>query len=170
MQQKFLVILLAAALMAACSRSSIQVSRAVPEELALSFAETLDIRYCDSNDDMLTTLASEAPVRQHTSIAEEAISVDTSAAIEIPADTLANLNKQIEGAYQQEYEQAVASSEQVEFNIPGHMIHMYKIKWNQQVFRSIVSFYINNQACTASYTYALEIPELDSANVMACTA
>ena len=170
MQQKFFVMLLAAALMAACTRLSIQVSRAVSQSDTFLPRRKGTGPLIERNEDMLTTLASEAPVRQRISIAEEATSVGTGTAIEIPADTLANLNVQIEGAYQQEYEQAVASTEQVEFNIPGHMIHMYKIIWNQQVFHSIVSFSIKNQAYTASYTYELEIPELDSATVMACTA
>jgi len=47
---------------------------------------------------------------------------------------------------------------------------MYAIKWTQRIFRSTVFISVEGQACTASYTYALEISELDSYTVMACTA
>jgi len=171
MRQDTILIMLSAALctlLVGCS-SSVQVSQVGPEERSLG-SEILDMRNCDSNDAMITTLASEAPVRQQITLSGEAFSNKTGEAIDLPADEKTKLISQIESAYQQEYERALEHAGQVEFTIPGHKIHMYAIKWTQRIFRSTVFISMEGQACTASYTYALEIPELDSYTVMACTA
>ena len=152
-----------------CSNSRIQVEQAVPEELAHD-TETLDMRNCDSNDDMVTTLAAQAPVRQEIYISEQATVVETGLEIDVPTITLEELRLQVESVYQPVFEEAVANAEKVKFTIPGHMIHMYKVHWIQQIYQSTVSFSINGQTCTASYVYKLEIPDLDSTTVMACTA
>ncbi|HLA98747.1 MAG TPA: hypothetical protein VJL34_09850 [Anaerolineales bacterium] len=152
-----------------CSRPSIQVYQAAPIEQAVR-EETLDMRNCDSNDDMVTTLAAQAPARQHISISELATAVETGSVIDIPNEVYNELRLQIESAHRTVFEKAVASAEKVDFTIPGHKIHMYKIHWIQQIYRSTISFAINDQACTASYVYTLEIPKLDSYTVMACTA
>ena len=163
-----LTILLYACL-AGCSRSPVDVEQAVPEEMAFA-SETLDIRNCDSNDDMRTTLADQAPVKQQVSIAEQATVVETGSAIDISPEILDELRLQVESAYQPLFEEAVTSAEKVEFTIPGHMIHMYKIHWIRRIYRSTISFSINDQSCAASYVYTLESPDLDSHTVMACTA
>ena len=86
-----LTILLYACL-AGCSRSPVDVEQAVPEEMAFA-SETLDIRNCDSNDDMRTTLADQAPVKQEISIAEQATVVETGSAIDIPAESPLRLDR-----------------------------------------------------------------------------
>lgn len=152
-----------------CSTSHAQVERTRPVEVAYG-TETLDIRNCDSNEDMITTLASHAPVRQHISISEEATVVETASAIDIPAKILDDLRSQVEREFQPIFEEAVANAEGVEFTIPGHKIHMYQIHWIQQTYRATISFSMDDQTCSASYVYTLETPVLDSFTVMACTA
>jgi hypothetical protein len=152
-----------------CNNSSIQVQQAAPEEVAYG-TETLDMRNCDSNDDLLTTLASEAPVRQEISISEQATVVETGSVIDIPNEVQNELRSQVESVYQPIYEEAAAGTEMVNLTVPGHMIHMYKIHWIRRIYQSTISFSMNEQTCTASYVYTLETPDLDSTTIMACTA
>ncbi len=152
-----------------CSSSPTQVGQAVPEESAYG-EETLDMRNCDSNDEMVTTLADQAPVKQQISISEQATVIETGSAIDIPNKVHDELKLQVKNEYQPIFEEAVANAKKVELTIPGHKIYMYKIYWNHRIYRSTISFTINNQACTAPYVYTLETPILDSYTVMACTA
>ena len=155
--------------LAGCGKAGIQVAMAEPEE-ARSGSETLDIRNCDSHDEMVTTLAAYAAVKQDISIAETAIADKTGQALEIPPETLDEIKAQVETLYQPVFEDAHARTAAVEFTIPGFKIHMYKIHWVQQQYRSKVSLTIDGQSCSASYIYSLEIPELDSLTTMSCTA
>jgi Na+-transporting NADH:ubiquinone oxidoreductase subunit NqrF len=163
------LILFLCPLVAGCANQSIQVAAAAPLARPIS-SETLDLRNCDSNEEMNTSLESEAPVRLRISIAEEAISAASGESIVIPAETQAAVIAQIESVYQPEYEQAVARVEQVQLVVPGHKIHMYDIHWNREVYSSTVSFSIENEPCTAAYTYELDIPELGEHFEMSCTA
>lgn len=156
-------------LVAGCANQSIQVAATAPVERPLS-SETLDLRNCDSNEEMNTSLDSEAPVRLRISIAEEAISVASGETMVIPAKTQAGLKAQIESVYQQEYEQAVARGKQVELTVPGHEILMVKVHWHRKVFSSTASFTIEHEPCTAAYTYELDVPELGEHFGMSCTA
>ena len=59
-------------LLAGCSSQSVQVAQVAPQERALR-SKILDMRNCDSNDEMHTTLASEAPVLDRVTVANNAI-------------------------------------------------------------------------------------------------
>lgn len=169
--KKFLTlfIFVLSAFLVGCNDSPILVQWGDPEEIDVG-SETLDIRNCDSNDDMVTTLASHAPVREQIFISEQATLVKTGSALDIPPDMRDELRLQVEAVYQTEFDEAAASAEMVEFTIPGHKIHMYKIMWIQQNYSSMISFSIDNQPCMASYIYTVETPDLDSLTTMACTA
>lgn len=164
-----LSIFIMALCLSGCGNAGIQIAMAEPEE-ARSGSETLDIRNCDSNDEMVTDLSAHAPVKQEIIISETATAVKTGQALVIPSEMLDEIKVQIEALYQQVLEEAVTRTEAEVFNIPGHKIHMYKIYWVQQHYRSEVSLTIDGQSCKTSYEYVLEIPELDSFTVMSCTA
>jgi hypothetical protein len=152
-----------------CANRGIQVATVAPVERALRL-ETLDLRNCDSKEEMLTTLASEAPVRKNITISGEAASTATGETIIIPAETQASLEAQIESNYQSEYEQALTTAQRERLTIPVNKIHMYKVQWKQKMFSSTVSFLLNDELCQASYTYSLDIPELTGYFEMSCTA
>jgi hypothetical protein len=156
-------------LSAGCSSQSVQVTQVTPVERHLR-SEILDIRNCDSNEDMHTNLASEAPILYQVSLAKNATAASTGAVVEIPSEKQAILETEIVSAYQHEYEGAVAIAEQVELMVPAQMIYMYDIKWKEQVYSATVSFSLGGQACLADYTYSLEIPDLVGRKTMACTA
>lgn len=164
-----LIVLFLSIYLVGCGNAPIIVERADPEVVEAG-SETLDIRNCDSIDDMITTLESHAPVKQHISISETATSEKTGSAIDIPSDLIDELILQVESVYQGEFEEALANAEQVEFTIPGDKIHMYKIRWIQQIYSATISASINGQPSTASYVYTLETPDLDSLTTMSCTA
>lgn len=70
-----------------CSSLPVQVERAVPEELVYN-TETLDLRNCDSNVDMVTTLGTRAPIKQQISMAAQATMVETASTIDTPLRSL----------------------------------------------------------------------------------
>jgi hypothetical protein len=152
-----------------CGNSPIQIEKADPEK-AIIDSETLDIRNCDSNDDMVTTMAIYAPVRMQISISEPAKLIKTGSVVDIPSDMLEDIKLQVGTLYQPILEEAESSVGNIELTIPRNKIHMYQIKWVQQNYNSTVSFSINGWPCTANYLYTLEIPELDSFIEMSCTA
>jgi hypothetical protein len=152
-----------------CRNAGIQIAIAEPEETR-SGSETLDIRNCDNNDEMVTNLAAHAPVKQDISISETATSEKTGQDFDIPLELLDEIKVQIKTFYQPVLEEALTQTEAVVFTIPGNKIHMYKIQWIQQQYRSEVSLTINGQSCSTSYVYTLDIPKLDSLTTMACTA
>ena len=156
-------------LLVGCNNLSVQVTKAVPEERALR-SEILDLRNCASNEDLRSNLATEVPIKLKITLAEDATSKTTGKTIVIPNEVKSNLISQIELTYQQAYDEALSNAERIELNVPAHKIHMYDIKWKGQDFSSTVSFFMDDQACIASYTYMLEIPELDGFRTMACTA
>lgn len=152
-----------------CDSPSVQVVKAQPEEAQIG-AETLDMRNCDSLDELVTTLADEAPVREQISIPEQATVNETGTVIDIPSPMVTVIEEQIEQEYAPAYKTAVEQAEQEVLTIPGHMIHMYKILWMQKTYQSTLSLSIDNKPCTAFYTYTLEYPMVDSSTKMACTA
>lgn len=164
-----LILFVFSAVLVGCGELAIQVEIVNPEELRIG-TETLDIRNCDSNEDMVTSLGSQAPVKQHITISEQATLEKTGLYIDIPVEMLDELKLQVESMYQAEFDEALGSAEQVIFTIPAHKIHMYKIHWIQQHYQSTISFSIDRKPCTASYEYTLEVPELDSLTTMSCTA
>jgi hypothetical protein len=152
-----------------CGELPITLEMVDPEEVRVG-TQTLDIRNCDSNDDMLTTMASQSPVSQKIKIAEQATLEKNGSSIDIPSYKLEELKSQVAVMYQAKFEQAVTDAEQVTFTIPANKIHMYKIHRIQQNYRSTISFSIDRQPCTTSYEYTLETSELDSLTTMSCTA
>ena len=161
-------------LLSSCSQppipvAQVDVAQEAPIEQELQ-GETLDVRNCLSNDTMLTTLAAQAPVRQQISIPKQATVVETGSAIDIPNEILDELKLQVQSEFQPIFEEAVANAENVELVVPGLKIHMYRIRWIQRIYQSMISFSINDQACTASYVYTLDTPELIDYTVSACTA
>jgi hypothetical protein len=154
-------------LLAGCS-SSAQVSQAAPEEGELT-SKILDLRNCDTTEELHTTLGSKAPVSYQITVARLATSTTTGESSVIPDEISAALEADIASAYQPAYEQAVKSAEQVELVVPGTRIRLYEIYWKQQVYRSTVTFKMNDQDFTAGYTYVLVVPELGPFTEMACT-
>lgn len=131
--------------------------------------ESLDIKNCLSSDNMVTTLAAQAPVRQQLSISKQATVVETGSTIDIPDEIYDELKLQVQSEFQPVFEEAVSTTENVELVIPGLKIHMYRLHWIERVYQSTISFSMNDQACNASYVYTLDIPHLDGYTLTACT-
>lgn len=152
-----------------CSSTPVQVTMAQPEEIDKG-AEILDMRNCDSNDELVTNLAAEAPVQMHITIAEQCTLDKTGSTIVIPDHLVDYVRAQIEEEYAPVFEETTSNTAAEKFQIPGHMIHMYKIKWLQKTYKSTASFSIDHQSCIAFYTYTLDYPILNNSTSMACTA
>lgn len=170
----FALILGISLLLSSCSQSPIhdaqvQVAQEAPVIKEL-LGESLDIRNCQSNEDMVTSLAAKAPVRQEISISRQATVVETGSTIDISDEIHNELKWQVQNKFQPIFEEAVANAENVELIIPGLTIHVYRIQWIQRVYRSTISFSINEQACTASYVYTLDTPDLLDYTMSVCTA
>ena len=133
--------------LAGCGESPVNVETADPEE-ASGGTETLDIRNCDSIEDMNTTLAAQAPVKQTVTIPEQANLEKNGSVVDIPPDVADELKLAVESAYLSEYKAAVSAAEGVKFTIPGDKIHMYKIFWIQRTYHSTISFSIDRKPCT----------------------
>jgi hypothetical protein len=148
------------------SQFDIALEAPIEQEL---MPEELNIKNCLSSDDMVTTLAAQAAVRQQISISEQATIVETGSAIDVPDEIYAELKSQVESEFQPIFEEAIANAKNVELVIPGLKIHMYRLHWIERVYQSTISFSMNDQSCTASYVYTLDIPHIDGYTTTACT-
>jgi len=148
--------------------AQVDIAQEAPIEQELP-PESLDIKNCLSSDDMVTTLAAQAPVRQQISISKQATVVATGSAIDIPDEIYDELISQVQSEFQPIFQEAGANAENVELVIPGLKIHMYRLHWIERVYQSTISFSINDQSCTASYVYTLDIPHLDGYIMTVCT-
>ncbi|MGD2156564.1 MAG: hypothetical protein PVG32_06785 [Anaerolineales bacterium] len=152
-----------------CNEQRVQVSRAVPAERQLT-SETLDIRNCETTEDLHQPLSARLQVTKHISIDEKATLTTTDEKVEVPEEMRAELKTEIERVYQDEFEQAQSGLQQYELFVTANKIHMYKIRWVQREYRSNISFTMDNKPCEASYTYRLDVPEVEGYTEMACTA
>jgi hypothetical protein len=150
------------------SAAKVDIALEAPVEQEL-MPESLDIKNCLSSDDMVTTLAARAPVRQQISVSKQATVAATGSAIDIPDEIYEELKSQVQSKFQPLFEEAVANTENVELVIPGLKIHMYRLHWVQRIYQSTISFPMNDQSCTTSYVYTLDIPHLDGYTLTACT-
>jgi len=149
--------------------AQVDIAQEAPIEQELP-PESLDIKNCLSSDDMVTTLAAQAPVRQQISISKQATVVATGSAIDIPDEIYDELISQVQSEFQPIFQEAGANAENVELVIPGLKIHMYRLHWIERVYQSTISFSINDQSCTASYVYTLDTPNLVDYTMSVCTA
>jgi hypothetical protein len=148
---------------------TISVALAEPVRHELD-GQSIELRNCETDTELRRPLASEVEIRIQISIAEEATAVASGESAEIPPEVRAELEAKVELAYQETYERVKASAEQTELTVPAWRIRRYEIDWEEQEFRSTVSFLMNGKAYTASYMYKLCVPRKAGFQEMSCTA
>lgn len=148
---------------------SVALAEPVKRELNAQSVE-LQLRNCETDTELRRPLASEVEIQKQISIAKEATAVASGELAEIPPEVRAKLEAEVERAYREAYERAKASVEQTELTVPAWRIRTYKIDWEEQEFSSTVSFLMNGEAYTASYTYKLCVPKEAGFRETSCTA
>ncbi len=156
-------------ILSACGDLDASVALAEPAEHKLT-TQLVELRNCDSKTELRRPLASEVEVKDEVNIADNATAVTTGEDVKIPPKVRAKLETEIKEAYHQEYEAARANVEQTELTVPVGRIHTYTINWEQKEFSSTVSFSMEDEDYSVSYTYILCIPSVRSMREMACTA
>ena len=156
---------------AGCSDETVQVNQAIPVNSESPFGkQSLELRNCEGKEELHRTLASQVEIASTITIAEEATSIATGDTMALSTAMKAPLSDQVKRAYQQAYEAAKDSVEQVDLAVPVGRIRTFTVDWKRQAYSSTISFTVNNEACTAAYTYTLDIPEITSFREMSCTA
>ena len=131
--------------------------------------QTLELRNCDGKAELHRSLATEKQVVCHVTIAGEATSTTTGDTLKLSAEMKDRLAEQVQNAYQQVYEEAKARVEQTDFVVPVGKIRTFTIYWEQQVHTSTISFPIDDEDYTVSYTYTLDVPRKSIASEISCT-
>jgi hypothetical protein len=131
---------------------------------------SLELRNCQSKEDLHKSLATEAQVACTVQVANTAIPITTGAALQLSPEMKTNIEKQVKDTYQGAYDEAQASVEQKEVVVPIGRIHKYTIFWKQQVFKSNASLEMDDVSYSVPYTYTLDIPRITISEQMACTA
>jgi hypothetical protein len=152
-------------------RGGVNVEPVAPVDgISLLEKRSLELRNCQSKEDLHKSLATEAQVACTIQVANTAIPITTGAAFQLSPEMRTNIEKQVKDTYQAAYDEAQASVEQKEVVVPIGRIHKYTIFWKQQVFKSSASFSLENISYTVPYTYTLEIPRITISEQIACTA
>lgn len=156
-------------LLAGCQGSQIQVAKTSPEVQPLR-SETLDVRNCETTKDLHKTLSDFLQVSSQVTISEQAIQQGTENTVDIPDQMCDRLLDAVESAYQEDLKQAQSRLKEVKIDVPADKIYMYQIQWIEEKFQAEISFSMEDQQYQTSYTYALEIPQIDGSKQMSCTA
>ncbi|MFO8036621.1 MAG: hypothetical protein R6U57_08380 [Anaerolineales bacterium] len=164
-----LTIIIPGFLLTGCKASRIQVEKVTPTVQTLH-SEILDVRNCETTEDLHQSLYDFQEVQTKIEIHPTATQIGTGNRMEIPKETNSILLHEIKKAYQPELKEAVIALKETKIHVPADKIHMYQIQWLAKTYHATISFSLDGEAYEASYTYRLEIPQIESSRVMSCTA
>ncbi|HSB66015.1 MAG TPA: hypothetical protein VLD65_05505 [Anaerolineales bacterium] len=147
----------------------VNVASPIKSESSLS-NQTIELRNCDGEDELHQSLAVEAQIVCNIMISDEAMSTITRNTKLLSKEMKLPLEDQIEIAYQQVFDEAKTGVDQNDLMVPINRIRTFQINWTKQVFSSTISFTMDDEAYTVSYTYTLDIPDAIIAMETGCTA
>ena len=148
----------------ACGRS-ITVNMANPVERTLR-NETISLRNCGCDEDLVSDVGLEVKFN----IDDYAVSASQAERVVIPEDTMAELQAELEKAYEPVVEQVRAMMGDFQLTVPPDKIRTFQIQWNQKEYSSTISFRMGFKAYTTAYTCQLNIPNEIGHSEIACTA
>ncbi|MDZ7843515.1 MAG: hypothetical protein U5K99_01735 [Anaerolineales bacterium] len=152
-----------------CGGNQVEVTKTSPTVQPL-YSEYLDVRNCDSTKALDKTLSDFLTVQEEVTVSEQATAVSSGKTSPISGAICKDLRDKVETAYHQEYQEAQNSVQEIAINVPADKIHMYKVQWNKKTFSGSLSFQLEDELYETSYTYKLEVPQLDGSFTMSCTA
>jgi hypothetical protein len=165
-QYSWLLLLLAVVCLAltACG-PSITVNMADPVERTLK-NETITLRNCGCDED----LVSDVGLVIKFDIDDYAVSASQAERVVIPEDTMAELEAELEKAYEPVVEQIRAMMGDFQLTVPADKIRTFQVEWKGQEYSSTISFRMGLKAYTTAYTCQFNIPNEISHNEISCTA
>jgi len=152
-----------------CGVNQVEVIKSSPTVQPVH-SEYLDVRNCDSTKALNKSLSDFLPVREEVNISEQAAVVSSGKTSLLSQATCRSLMDKIESIYRDEYQEAQRSVQEIAIQVPADKIHMCKVQWNEKIFAGSLSFQLGDDLYETSYTYKLEVPELDGSFTMSCTA
>lgn len=152
-----------------CGVNQVEVIKTSPTVQPVG-SEYFDVRNCDSTKALDKTLSDFLPVREEVSVSEQATVVSSGKTSLLSKSTCRSLRDKIESTYREEYQEAQRSAQEIAIQVPADKIHMYKVQWNEKIFTGSLSFQMDDDLYETSYTYKLEVPQLDGSLTMSCTA
>jgi hypothetical protein len=148
----------------ACGRS-ITVNMADPVERTLR-NETISLRNCGCDEDLVSDVGLEVKFN----IDDYAVSASQAERVVIPEDTMAELQAELEKAYEPVVEQVRAMMGDFQLIVPPDKIRTFQIQWKGQEYSSTISFRMGLKAYTTAYTCQFNIPNNIGHSEIACTA
>jgi hypothetical protein len=85
-------------------------------------------------------------------------------------DTMAELEAELEKAYEPVVEQIRAMMGDFQLTVPADKIRTFQVEWKGQEYSSTISFRMGLKAYTTAYTCQFNIPNEISHNEISCTA
>lgn len=164
-----LAIIIPFIILTGCKSTQVEVNKGTPTVQTLHL-EILDVRNCETTEDLHRSLADFQEVHQQTEIHQKATQKSTGNRMDIPEEARSILIQEINKAYQPELQRAVIALKETKIHVPAEKIHMYQIQWMEKTYHSTFSFTLDREAYQSSYTYRLEIPQIDGSRHMSCTA
>jgi hypothetical protein len=165
-QYGWLLLLLATVSLAlsACG-PGITVNMVDPVERTLS-NETITLRNCGCDEDLVSDVGLEVKL----DIDDYAVSASRAERVLIPEDTMAELEAELEMAYEPVVEQIRAMMGDFQLIVPADKIRTFQIQWNQKEYSSTISFRMGLKAYTTTYTCQFNIPNEIGHSEISCTA
>lgn len=130
----------------------------------------LEIKNCESTEELITNLENEFPVMIQVNITDEVISDTTKLASQIPEEIKSQLTSEIIETYQVEYNEAKKMSVETILQIAPDKIKYFSIIFHPLLYESILSFSMNNDSYSCAYSYQLTYPTISETILTNCTA
>ena len=144
---------------------SITVNMVDPVERTLS-NETISLRNCGCDDDLVSDVGLEVKFN----IDDYAVSASQAERVVIPDNTMAELEAELEKAYEPVVEQIRTMMGDFQLIVPADKIRTFQIQWKGQEYSSTISFRMGLKAYTTTYTCQFNIPNEIGHSEIACTA
>jgi hypothetical protein len=144
---------------------SVKVNLVEPVESQLQ-SEIIELRNCDCTED----LESDVDIQKQCEIDAYAYSTSQDEPILVPPDILAELETELELAYQPVYEMEKTKAGEIKLSVPPDKIRTFQIEWKELVYKSTVSFRMGFRTYSTPYAYVLKIPRENSYVEISCTA
>jgi hypothetical protein len=155
-------------LLAGCGlQARIETVEPVAESLGIS---QLEIRNCESEEDLHRFLSEDFPVEKTITISDFAQEASSGEDLLIPEDIRAKLLQQVDEAHKTMHEEAVNAAVAAKLVVPVNKIRLFRVEVTKMTCSSSLTFNMGLKKYSADYVYELKVPNDPGFWEISCTA
>jgi hypothetical protein len=165
---KWFLLLILSLLLAGCGlQARVETVEPVSESLGIS---QLEIRNCESEEDLHRFLSDDFPVEKTIIISDFAQDPSSGESQLIPEDVRAKLLEQVDEAHKTMHEEAASLAGSRELVVPVNKIRLFRVEVTKMTCSSTLTFNMGLKKYSADYVYELKVPNDPGFWEISCTA